>query len=207
MVRYVEIHPVDPQPRLVEKAVEVIREGGVIAYPTDSGYAIGCSLANQDGLGRMKMLRHLDDKHHFTLVCRDFAQLGQMVMVSNANFRLIKGLTPGPYTFILKGTKEVPRMTLNPKKQTVGVRIPDHTIALSLVESLGEAILSTTLILPGQSEPMSEGWVIRDEIGHMLDAVVEGPVGTTGPTTVLDLTEDYPRVARLGAGDVSFLDN
>lgn len=207
MVKYVEIHPVDPQPRLVEKVVETIRDGGVIAYPTDSGYAIGCAMANADGLNRMRALRHLDDKHHFTLVCHDFSQLGQLVLVSNASFRLIRSLTPGPYTFILKGTKEVPRMTLNPKKHTVGVRIPDHKIALALVEALGEPILSTTLIMPGQEEPLSEGWVIRDEVGHMLDAVVEGPVGTAGATTVIELIDDVPVVARAGAGDVSFLEN
>lgn len=207
VTRYVDIHPENPQDRLVDKIVETIRQGGVIAYPTDSGYAIGCAMANAEGLSRMKNLRHLDDKHHFTLVCRDFAQLGQLVLVSNSNFRLIRSLTPGPYTFILKGTKEVPRMTLNAKKHTVGVRIPDHKVALALVERLGEPILSTTLIMPGQSEPMTEGWEIRDQLGHLLDAIVESPIGRAEATTVLDLSDDYPVLVRQGAGEVDFLED
>ena len=137
MARYVEIHPVDPQQRLVDKVAEHVRNGEVIAFPTDSGYAIGCSLANKEGLDRIRAIRQVGDRHHFTLLCHDFAQLGQLVIVGNSEFRLIKSLTPGPYTFILKGTKDVPRMTLNPKKHTVGVRIPDHRITQAILAAVG----------------------------------------------------------------------
>ncbi|MDY5585535.1 MAG: L-threonylcarbamoyladenylate synthase [Arcanobacterium sp.] len=176
------------------------------AIPTDSGYAIVCTLANKAGLDRIKTIRKVDDKHHFTLLCHDFAQLGKLVIIDNANFRTIKALTPGPYTFILKGTKEVPRMTLNPKKATVGVRIPEHVTTQAILAALGEPLLSSTLILPGESEPMSEGWVINDELGHVLDIVVEGEVGTAGATTVVDFSEGYPELLRAGAGDTSLFE-
>ena len=143
MVRYVEIHPVDPQPRLVDKVVEHIRSGEVIAFPTDSGYALGCSLGNKEGLEQIRSIRQVGDKHHFTLLCHDFAQLGQLAIVGNSEFRLIKSLTPGPYTFILKGTKDVPRISVNPKKHTVGARIPDHRISQAILEALGEAMLTS----------------------------------------------------------------
>lgn len=202
MVAYIDIHPENPQPRLVNKTVDILKDGGVIAYPTDSGYAIGCTMGNKAGLERIQKIRDLSPKHHYTLVCRDFSQFGQMVIVDNKDFRLIKSMTPGPYTFILKGTKEVPRMMLNPKKKTVGARIPDHKITLALVEALGEPIMSSSLILPGHDEPEVNGWEVRDEIGYMLDAVVEGPVGR-GPTSVIDFTDDQPVIRREGAGDLS----
>ncbi|MCI1676466.1 MAG: threonylcarbamoyl-AMP synthase [Ancrocorticia sp.] len=201
MARYVDIHPVDPQPRLVEKVVDHVRAGEVIAFPTDSGYAIGCSLGNKEGLERIRAIRHVGDKHHFTMMCHDFAQLGQFVIVDNADFRLIKSLTPGPYTFILKATKEVPRMTLNPKKHTVGVRIPDHKISEALVAELGEPILVSSLILPGHEDPMTDGWEVNDTLGNVLDVVVEGPCGEAGPTTVLNLVKR--KISRVGAGDVT----
>lgn len=203
MVAYIDIHPVNPQPRLINKTVDILKDGGVIAYPTDSGYAIGCTMGNKHGLERIQKIRDLSPSHHYTLVCRDFSQFGQMVIVDNKDFRLIKSMTPGPYTFIMKGTKEVPRMMLNPKKKTVGARIPDHVITLALVEALGEPIMSSTLILPGHEDPEVNGWEIRDEIGYMLDAVVEGPVGGTGPTSVIDFTGDTPVIAREGVGDLS----
>lgn len=201
MARYVDIHPVDPQPRLVEKVIDHVRAGEVIAFPTDSGYAIGCSLGNKEGLERIRAIRHVGDKHHFTMMCHNFAQLGQFVIVDNADFRLIKSLTPGPYTFILKATKEVPRMTLNPKKHTVGVRIPDHKISEALVAELGEPILVSSLILPGHEDPMTDGWEVNDTLGNVLDVVVEGPCGEAGPTTVLNLVKR--KISRVGAGDVT----
>ncbi|MGO1510546.1 MAG: L-threonylcarbamoyladenylate synthase [Actinomycetaceae bacterium] len=203
MTRHLDIHPEDPQPRLVAQAVDVLRSGGLIAYPTDSGYALGAAPGNKEAIERITHIRRLDKKHHFTLLCHDFAQLGSVVIVDNSDFRLIKSLTPGPYTFILRATKEVPRMMVNPKKLTVGVRIPDHPVAAALVRELGEPILSSTLILPEQEEPMSEGWIVLDEIGHALDAVIDSPVTSTEPTSVLDLSEGDVRVARVGAGDVS----
>lgn len=203
MAWYVDIHPEDPQQRLVDKVVDRLKLGEVIALPTDSGYAIACTMANKEGLERIRRIRQVDSKHHFTLLCHDFAQLGQLVIVDNSNFRLIKSLTPGPYTFILKGTKEVPRMTLNPKKSTVGVRIPSHVITQAIVGTLGEPLLSSTLIMPGESEPMTQGWEIADLLGNALDVVVEGPVGQDGPTSVIDLSDGPAVVAREGAGDVS----
>lgn len=206
MARYVEIHPENPQERLINKVVEHIRSGAVIAFPTDSGYAIGTKLGHKDGLDRIRTIRKVGEKHHFTMLCHDFAQLGQFVIVDNAQFRLIKTLTPGPYTFILKGTKEVPRMTLNKKKNTIGVRIPDHRITQALVGSLGEPILSSTLILPGEDEPMTEGWQVNEAIGHALDIVIEGPVGGDGATTVVDMSEGFAEVMREGAGDTSLFE-
>ncbi|MFP7696023.1 L-threonylcarbamoyladenylate synthase [Trueperella sp. LYQ143] len=203
MATFIDIHPDNPQPRNVMKVVDRIRQGEVIALPTDSGYAIACSLANKAGLDRIRAIRQVGEKHHFTLLCHDFAQLGQLVIVDNRHFRLVKALTPGPYTFILKGTKEVPRMTLNPKKATVGVRIPQHKIAQAIVGELGEPLLCSTLILPGHDEPLAEGWIVNDEIGHLIDVVVDGPVGTDGPTTVVDLSSGEVEIAREGAGDLS----
>lgn len=189
MASYVEIHPVDPQPRLVEKVVERLRQGDVAAIPTDSGYALVSALDNKEGLDRIRALRQVGDKHHFTMLCHNFAQLGQFVIVDNPDFRLVKSLTPGPYTFILKGTKEVPRRTLHPKKHTVGVRIPDHKITQALVQEMGEPLLASSLILPGHDEPMTEGWEVNDELGGVVDIVVEGPCGEDGPTTVVNLVK------------------
>ncbi|MFY9262833.1 MAG: threonylcarbamoyl-AMP synthase [Actinomycetaceae bacterium] len=206
MAWYVDIHPENPQQRLVDKVVARLRQGEVIALPTDSGYAIACTLGNKEGLERIRRIRQVGEKHHFTLLCHNFAQLGQLVIVGNSDFRLIKSLTPGPYTFILKGTKEVPRMTLNPKKATVGVRIPDHEITQAIVGTLGEPLLSSTLILPGETEPMHEGWQIADVLSNALDVVVEGPVGEEGPTTVINLSEGEAVIERVGAGIISMFD-
>lgn len=207
MVRYIDIHPVDPQQRNVEQAVEVLRDGGLIAYPTDSGYALGARVGNAEALERIRQIRQLDDKHHFTLVCRDFSQLGSVVHVDNAVFRAVKAATPGSYTFILPGTKEVPRQLLQPKKKTVGVRIPDHKVVRALLEALGEPILTTTLILPGESEAMTEAWQIAEALDGRIDAVVEtGEDIAPQPTTVVDLTEGYAVIARVGAGDTSLFE-
>ncbi|MDR6938973.1 L-threonylcarbamoyladenylate synthase [Arcanobacterium hippocoleae] len=203
MARYIELHPENPQARNVEKIVERIREGQIGAIPTDSGYAIVCSLGNKDGIERIRQIRQVGERHHFTLLCHDFAQLGKLVIIDNAFFRLIKTLTPGPYTFILKGTKEVPKIMLNPKKSTVGVRIPKHTITQAIVETLGAPLQSSTLILPGESVPMSAGWVVQDELSHALDFIVEGPVVSTEPTSVLDFSTGELVIARAGAGDIT----
>ncbi|MBR6459468.1 MAG: threonylcarbamoyl-AMP synthase [Actinomycetaceae bacterium] len=204
MAHFVEIHPVNPQERLVEKVASRLRAGEVGAIPTDSGYAVVCSMANKDGLERIRRIRQVGATHHFTLLCHNFAQLGQLVIVDNSEFRLIKSLTPGPYTFILKGTKEVPRMTLHPKKATVGVRIPDHKIVQAILESLGEPLLCSTLILPGEDEPLSEGWVVDEKLGKVLDVIVDGPCGQDGPTTVINFVKGH--ISRQGAGDTTGID-
>ena len=201
MARYLDVHPVDPQPRTITQAVQLIRDGGLLAYPTDSGYALGCALGNQDGKDRIVRIRHLGDKHHFTLVCADFAQLGQLVHIDNSVFRAIKAATPGSYTFILPATKEVPRRLLHPKKKTVGVRIPDNRVVQALLAELGEPLLSSTLILPGQTDPMTEGWLVREELDHQVDAVVDSGECGTDPTTVIDFSDGAAEVVRVGAGD------
>jgi len=201
MARYFDVHPENPQRRAVGQVVELVREGGLIAYPTDSCFALGCQLGNREGIDRIRAIRHLDDRHHFTLVCQDFAQLGQFVHISNAVFRSIKAATPGSYTFILPATKEVPRRLLHPKKKTVGVRIPDHIVTQALLEELGEPLLSSTLLLPDEEEPMTQGWEIKELLDHQLDAVVDSGDCGTEPTTVVDFSDDVPEVVRVGAGE------
>ncbi len=203
MAKFLDIHPADPQPRLVAQVVEALKNDAVIAYPTDSGYALGTRVGNHSGAERIRSIRHLDDKHHFTLICSDFAQLGQLVVLDNSAFRAIKAATPGPYTFILPATKEVPRRLAHPKKKTVGVRIPQYPFVKELLRELGEPLLSSTLILPGETEPMSEGWVIKDELDHVLDIVVEAGEVTSEPTTVIDYSTGAPEVVRHGSGDAS----
>lgn len=201
--RYLDIHPVDPQARNIDQAVRVLRDGGLIAYPTDSCYALGCTLDSPEGLERIRRIRQVGKDHHFTLVCADFAQLGQFVIVSNPVFRLVKNATPGPYTFILPATKEVPRRMSHPKKHTVGVRIPDHRVTHALVEALGEPIVSSTLLLPGQEDPPAEGWIVQDLLDNQVDAIIDsGEVGIE-PTTVVDLSSGELVIAREGAGDIS----
>jgi tRNA threonylcarbamoyl adenosine modification protein (Sua5/YciO/YrdC/YwlC family) len=202
VARYLDIHPVNPQQRLIDQVVAILRDDGVIAYPTDSGYALGIQLGNRSGLDRMRSIRQLDDKHHFTLLCHDFAQMGPLVHLDNAVFRTVKAATPGPYTFILPATSEVPRRLMHEKKRTVGVRIPDHVLAHALLEALGEPLISTTLLLPGQTEPMTEGWLVKDELDQLLDAVIEGEAGSL-PTTVVDFTSGVAEISRYGAGDPS----
>ena len=202
MARYLDIHPVNPQPRLIEQVVAILRDDGLIGYPTDSGYALGAQLGNKDALERIRTIRQLDDKHHFTLVCKDFAQLGQFVHVDNAIFRAVKAATPGPYTFILPATREVPRRLLHEKKKTVGVRIPDSKIVTALLSALGEPMLSTTLILPGSSEPMTTAWEIAEALDTQVDAVVESGADVIAePTTVIDFSDGFAEVLRVGAGD------
>jgi tRNA threonylcarbamoyl adenosine modification protein (Sua5/YciO/YrdC/YwlC family) len=201
MARYFDVHPQNPQPRSISQVVDLLRSGGVIAYPTDSCYALGSTIDNHDGADRIRRIRQLDDKHHFTLVCADFAQLGQLVQLSNSAFRAIKAATPGPYTFILPATPEVPRRLAHPKKRSVGVRIPDHPVVAALLRELGEPLLSSTLLLPGQEDPMTEGWEIKEELDLQLDAVLDAGDCGREPTTVVDWTEGAPEVVRVGAGD------
>ena len=203
MARFLDVHPDNPQQRLVDQIVTALRDDQLIAYPTDSGYALGCQLGNRDGRDRILRIRGLDERHHFTLMCRDFAQLGQFVQVNNSAFRAIKAATPGPYTFILPATGEVPRRLMHPKKRTVGVRIPDHVFDQALLETLGEPLLTSTLILPGEEEPRSQGWEIKEELDHQVDIVVEAGETLAEPTTVIDWSEGYPEVLRVGAGDPS----
>ena len=186
MARYFDVHPHDPQPRSITQVAALLRDDALIAYPTDSCYALGCRLDNPTGADRIRRLRALDDKHHFTLVCADFAQLGQLVQLDNAAFRAIKAATPGPYTFILPATQEVPRRLAHPKKRTVGVRIPDHPVVRALLRELGEPLVSSTLLLPDAVDPMSDGWEIKEELDHVIDAVVDaGDCGTELTTVVL----------------------
>jgi tRNA threonylcarbamoyl adenosine modification protein (Sua5/YciO/YrdC/YwlC family) len=202
MARYLDIHPDNPQPRLITQVVESLRDDALIAYPTDSGYALGAQLGNRDGRDRILAIRGLDDHHHFTLMCRDFSQLGQFVHVDNAAFRAIKAATPGPYTFILPATGEVPKRLMHPKKRTVGVRIPDHALVSAILEELGEPILTSTLILPGEDEARTMGWEIKEELDHVVDIVIEAGETPAQPTSVIDWSGSEPEVVRRGAGAV-----
>ncbi|MFG1884954.1 L-threonylcarbamoyladenylate synthase [Micromonospora sp. NPDC049102] len=203
MARYYDVHPENPQPRAIRQVADLVRGGGLVAYPTDSCYALGIQLGNQDGLDRIRQIRHLDDRHHFTLVCRDFAQLGQFVQINNAVFRLVKASTPGSYTFILPATREVPRRMLHPRKRTVGVRVPRHMVTQALLAELGEPLVSSTLLLPGDDEPMTQGWEIKERLDHQVDAVLDAGECGMEPTTVIDLSGPEPEILRRGAGDAS----
>ncbi|KUO09646.1 L-threonylcarbamoyladenylate synthase [Streptomyces sp. DSM 15324] len=203
MAKYYDVHPDNPQPRTIAQIAQAIREDALIAYPTDSCYALGCRLGSKDGIDRIRSIRKLDDRHHFTLVCRDFAQLGQFVRLDNDVFRAIKASTPGSYTFILPATREVPRMLQHAKKKTVGVRIPDHVVTQALLAELGEPLLSSTLLLPGEDEPMTQGWEIKDQLDHVVDGVVDSGDCGTEPTTVIDFSEGETVIVRHGAGDTS----
>ncbi|MGV9558206.1 L-threonylcarbamoyladenylate synthase [Streptomyces sp. NPDC003401] len=203
MAKYYDVHPDNPQPRTIAQVAAAIRADALIAYPTDSCYALGCRIGSRNGVDRIRAVRELDDKHHFTLVCQDFAQLGQFVHVDNDVFRAVKASTPGSYTFILPATKEVPRMLQHPKKKTVGVRIPDHVVTQALLAELGEPLLSSTLLLPGEEEPMTQGWEIKDRLDHSVDGVVDSGDCGTEPTTVIDFSSGEAEIVRYGAGDAS----
>ena len=203
MAKYISVHPDNPQHRAIVQVADIVRAGGVIAYPTDSCYALGCLLGSSDGIKRIRAIRGVDEKHHLTLVCQDFAQLGRFVLVPNRIFRAIKAATPGSYTFILAATKEVPRRLQHPGKKTIGVRIPDHVVTQALLAELAEPLVSSTLLLPGQDDPMTQGWQINEEIGDALDAVLDSGDCGTVPTTVIDFSQDEPEIVRRGAGDPS----
>ncbi|NPC95800.1 L-threonylcarbamoyladenylate synthase [Nocardioides sp. zg-DK7169] len=204
MARYVDLHPDNPQSRLITKIADAMRDDdALVAYPTDSGYALGCRVGNREGRDRILRIRGLDERHHFTLMCSDFSQLGQLVKIDNSAFRAIRAATPGPYTFILPGMPEVPRRLLHPKKKTVGVRIPDHVVVQALLAELGEPILSSTLILPGETEPRTMGWEVKEDLDHDVDIVIEAGETPAEPTTVVDFSDGPPEVIRRGAGDPS----
>ncbi|MFL6118387.1 L-threonylcarbamoyladenylate synthase [Actinophytocola sp.] len=203
MAKYFDVHPENPQRRSIGQVVDLVRSGGLIAYPTDSCFALGCLLGNKDGLDRIRAIRQLDDRHHFTLVCHDFAQLGQFVYLTNTVFRAVKSATPGPYTFILPATKEVPRRLMHPRKRTVGVRIPDHVVTQPNHAERGEPLVSTTLLMPGEDEPMTQGWEIKEMLDHAVDAVIDSGDCGTEPTTVIDFSDDEMEVVREGAGDLT----
>jgi len=199
VARYVDVHPQDPQPRAIRQVAALVHDGGLIVYPSDSGFALGCRVGNREGVDRIRTLRRLDENHHFTLVCRDFAQLGQYVQVSNPVFRAVRTATPGPITFILPATKEVPRQLMHPRKRTVGVRIPDHVVVRALLDELGEPLLSSSLLLPGREEPLSQGWEVKELLDHQVDAVLDSGDQGTEPTTVVDLSGPEPEIVRQGA--------
>lgn len=201
MSQYLEIHPVNPQARLIKQAVERLRAGAVAAYPTDSAYALGCHLGDKKALDRLRRIRRVDDKHNFTLVCRDLSEIATYAKVSNTVYRLLNASTPGPYTFILEATRDVPRRLLHPKRRTIGIRVPDNKIVLALLEELGEPILSTTLILPGEELPMTEAEDIRDRLDNEVDVIIDGGHCGIEPTTVVSLVGDQPDVLRVGCGD------
>ena len=203
MARYFDVHPQNPQPRSIGQIVDLVRSDALIVYPTDSCYAFGAQLGNRDALDRIRTIRQLDGKHHFTLVCKDFAHLGQFVHIDNKVFRSIQAATPGSYTFILPATKEVPRRLLHPKKKTVGVRIPANNVVQAILTELGEPLLSSTLLLPGEDEPMTQGWEIKERLEHVVDAVVDAGDCGSEPSTVVDFSSGAAEVVRHGAGDPS----
>lgn len=205
MSQFFQIHPDNPQQRLIDKAVEIINGGGVIVYPTDSGYALGCHLGDKAAMERIRSIRQVDAKHNFTLVCRDLSEIALYAKVENSVYRLIKNHTPGPYTFILKATKEVPRRLQNPKRKTIGLRVPDNRIAQTLLETLSEPLMSSTLILPGDDMPLTDPYDIRDTLEHSLDLVIDGGYCGFEPTTVVEFTDDVPVVVRQGQGSVDML--
>jgi tRNA threonylcarbamoyl adenosine modification protein (Sua5/YciO/YrdC/YwlC family) len=200
MSQYFEIHPTHPQLRLVHQAVEIIDAGGVVAYPTDSSYALGCHLGDKKALERMRRIRKIDEKHNLTLVCSDLSEISTYAKINNSDYRLLKSLTPGPYTFILNATHEVPRRLMHPKRRTIGIRVVDHPIVKAMLDELRQPLMSTTLILPDESMPMTEADEIRDALERQLDAVIDGGHCGIEPTTVIDLTGDMPRLVREGMG-------
>ncbi|MGO1461795.1 MAG: L-threonylcarbamoyladenylate synthase [Marinobacter sp.] len=201
MSQFFQIHPENPQKRLIKQAVEILRKGGVVVYPTDSGYAIGCHLGEKQAQDRIKRIRRLDDKHNFTLVCRDLSDIGVYAKVDNTQYRLLKTFTPGPYTYILDATSEVPRRLMHPKRRTIGVRVPDNAIVRALLGELGEPIMSSTLMLPGESDPMTDANDIREALENELDLIIDGGFCGMEPTTVVNFTGEVPAVTRVGKGD------
>ncbi|MCU0805698.1 MAG: L-threonylcarbamoyladenylate synthase [Burkholderiales bacterium] len=203
MAQYFIVHPVNPQPRLIRQAADVIRNGGVIAYPTDSCYALGCQIGDKAAMERIRWIRDVDENHHFTLMCRDLSEIGQYARVDNARFKLLKAATPGSYTFILEAQRDLPRRILHPKRRTIGIRIPDHPVTSGLLAELNEPILSTTLILPGDDEPLTDPEQIRHRLEKAIELVIDaGPCGTE-PTTVVDLTRPAPEIIRQGKGSAA----
>jgi tRNA threonylcarbamoyl adenosine modification protein (Sua5/YciO/YrdC/YwlC family) len=205
VAEYLELHPKDPQPRLIKRAAEIVRAGGVIAYPTDSCYALGCHIGDKDALERIRRIRDADKHHNFTLVCRDLSEVGHYARVETPQFRLLKSTLPGPFTFILPATRETPKRLHHPKRRTIGVRVPEHRVPHLLLAELGEPLLTSTLLLPGDEEPLTDGEQIRERLEHLVDAVLDGGHCGTEPTTVIDLTVTPPVVVRQGKGQIKSL--
>ena len=203
MSQFFQLHPDDPQPRLLRQAASIVNQGGVIVYPTDSGYALGCHLGDKQSIDRIRQIRKLEPKHNFTLVCRDLSELSVYARVDNVAYRLLRAHTPGPYTFILSASNEVPRRLKHPKRKTIGLRVPDNTLTQSLLETLAEPLMSVTLIMPGDDLPLTDPYDIRELLQHQVDLVIDGGYCGMEPTSVIDLTEDLPQVLRRGAGDTS----
>ncbi len=202
MSQFYQIHPENPQARLIRHAVDIIRDGGVVVYPTDSAYALGCHIGDKNALDRIRRIRHLDDRHNFTLVCRDLSEIATYARVDNRTYRLLRQCTPGPYTFILRATSEVPRRLMHARRKTVGLRVPDNRIAAALLEDLGEPLMSVTLIMPGDEYPLIDPYDIRETLEHQVDLVIDGGYCGMEATTVVDLADDVPLVLRAGKGDI-----
>ena len=202
MAQFFQIHPDNPQGRLIHQAVEILRKGGVIAYPTDSSYALGCTIGNKDAMEAIRRIREVDSDHNFTLICRDLSELSAYARVDNDMYRLLKRFTPGPYTFILAATREVPRRLQHPKRKTIGLRVPDFPIVTALLAELNEPLMSSTLIMPGDSLPLNDAAEIREQLEHQVDMVIDGGPCDLSPTSVVDLVEGVPRVLRIGKSDV-----
>ncbi|KAI5913401.1 L-threonylcarbamoyladenylate synthase [Thauera sp. 2A1] len=203
MAQFFSLHPEQPQPRLIRQAADILRNGGLMVFPTDSAYALGCLTGDASLLDRIRRIRGVDERHHFTLMCRDLSEIATYARVDNSQYRLLKAVTPGPYTFILEGTKELPRRVLHPKRKTIGLRIPEHAVVSALLAELDGPLLSSTLLLPGEEHPMSDPDEIRDRLGKQVDLVIEA--GYCGPeaTTVIDLTSGVPELVRPGRGDLA----
>lgn len=197
---YLEIHPVNPQERLIRQAVDIIRDGGVVVYPTDSSYALGCHLGDKNAMERLRRIRRVDDKHNLTLVCRDLSEIATYAKISNSDYRMLKSLTPGPYTFILTGTHEVPRRLMHPKRRSIGIRVVDHPIVRALLDELGQPLMSCTLVLPGADLPVTEADDVRERLEKVVDLIIDGGHCGREPTTVIDLTGNAPLLKRLGKG-------
>lgn len=206
MIRYFEIHPLNPQMRLIAQVVDVVRDGSVIVYPTDSCYALGCHIGDKSAVDRIRNIRQLDEKHNMTLVCRDLSEIAIYAQVSNSAYRILRHLTPGPYTFLLDATREVPRRLQHPKRKTIGIRVPEHAIAQALLQTLGEPMISTTLLLPGDEAPLNEPDEIKERLRHLVDVVIDGGPCNVEVTSVVDLSGDAPVIVRRGRGDVSMFE-
>lgn len=206
-MQYLSIHPDNPQPRLISQAAAIVRQGGLIVYPTDSCYAIGCQIGDKAAMERVRRIRKLGTDHDFTLVCRDLSDIATYAKVGNREYRLLKLLTPGPYTAILTASREVPRRLQNPKRRTIGLRVPDHPIVRMLLEVLGEPLMSVTLIIPGDDLPLTDPGDISDRLGSQVDVIIDAGNGSCEPTSIIDLTGETPHVVRQGKGDTSFITN
>jgi tRNA threonylcarbamoyl adenosine modification protein (Sua5/YciO/YrdC/YwlC family) len=206
MAQFFQIHPDNPQPRLIRRTVDILREGGIIVYPTDSSYALGCAIGEKGAMERIRAIRRVDSNHNFTLVCRDLSEITTYAKIDNQAYRLLKALTPGPYTFIYAATKQVPRRLQHPRRKTIGIRVPDNVIAKALLAELNEPIISTTLMLPEEDMPLTDPYEIRDLLDHNVDLVIDGGFCGLEATTVVDMTGDLPLVLRLGKGDASLFE-